>query len=247
VQIVGDPRALLGDGQLAAALVEAGVVSAIAACCGEDRDQFLVGLGESAAAVRLGAAFVGEEERAEGLVTVPDRQAEEVRHVGVRGGPALEAGVLAYVGEALGLLVVEHRGEDAVLARQRADGLPLFVADAVHDELGEAAVIVRDAERRVLGVEQFAGRGDDRLEDVAYLQMPAHREKRGAHGGQAGARSVAHGLTVPAGGTGRIGPETHPAGAVGLGRNALVGRGPRTRRRRVTGSYVGCVRWGTST
>ncbi|MFD0428689.1 hypothetical protein ACFQ60_14480 [Streptomyces zhihengii] len=86
-----------------------------------------------------------------------------------------------------------------MLARQGPDRLPLGVADAVDDELGEAAVVVGHAERRVLGVEQAAGRGDDRLEHVAHLEMPAHREDGGAHLGEAGARSVTHGLTVPAG------------------------------------------------
>ena len=57
-----------------------------------------------------------------------------------------------------GLLVVEHRGEDAVLAGQRADGLPLLVADAVDHELGEAAVVVGDAERRVLARRAVRGR-----------------------------------------------------------------------------------------
>ncbi len=55
-------------------------------------------------------------------------------------------------------------------AGQGADGLPLLVADAVDHELGEAAVVVGDAEGGVLRVEQLAGRGDDRLEDVAHLE-----------------------------------------------------------------------------
>lgn len=125
------------------------------------------------------------------------------------------------------MVVVEHRGEDAVLARERPDRLPLGVADAVHHELGEAAVVVGDAEGGVLGVEEFAGGGDDRLEDVADLQGAAHREQRGTHreepgagrpaAGPGGARGVGHAVTLPAGGGGCIGPGVRVAGAVGLG------------------------------
>ncbi len=115
------------------------------------------------------------------------------------GGPALEAGVRADVGEALRGGLAEHGGEDAVLARERADGLPLGVADAVDDELGEAPVVVGDTQGRVLGVEQLAGGGDDRLQDVAHLQVPAHGQQRGAHRGQARRGSGTHDLTVPGG------------------------------------------------
>lgn len=146
-----------------------------------------------------GVALVREEEGAEGLLAVPDGHAEEVGHVGVRGGPAAEAGVLAYVGEPLGALVVEHRGEDAVLAGQGADAPPLLLADAVHDELGEAAVVVGDAQGRVLGVQELPRGDDDRPQDVVDLQAAAHGQQRGTDGGQSGAGSVAvHGLTVPA-------------------------------------------------
>ena len=109
-----------------------------------------------------------------------------------------------------------------MLARERADGLPLLVADAVDDELGEAAVVVGDAERRVLGVEQFAGRGDDRLEDVAHLQVPAHGQQRGAHRGEAGPGTLTHDLTVPAG------CDTADRTAGGLVRAADLGPGPTT-------------------
>lgn len=59
-----------------------------------------------------------------------------------------------------------------MLPGQRADGLPLLVADAVDDELGEAAVVVGDTQGRVLGVQQIAGRGDDRLQDVTHFEVP---------------------------------------------------------------------------
>ena len=66
------------------------------------------------------------------LVAVADGHAEEVGQLRVGGRPALEAAVRTHVGQALGRGVVEHGGEDAVLARQGADGAPLFLADAVH-------------------------------------------------------------------------------------------------------------------
>ncbi len=199
VKFVGEAGALLGDGQFAAAFVEAGVGEGDRGVLGEDAEQFLVLRCEAAAAFRLRAVLVGHEERADDLVAVADREAQEVDQVGVGLRPALEAGVLADVGEALGPGLVQHRGEDAVLAREGADGLPLFLADAVDHELGEAAVIVRHAERGVLRVEQLAGRGDDRLEDVAHLEMPAHGQQRGTHRGEAGPGTVTHVLTVPAG------------------------------------------------
>lgn len=85
-----------------------------------------------------------------------------------------------------------------MLPGQRSDGLPLLVADAVHDELGEAAVVVRDTQGGVFGVQELARGGDDRLEDVAHLQVPAHGEQRGADRGEAGRWAMAHALTVPA-------------------------------------------------
>jgi hypothetical protein len=200
VQLVGQTGTFLRDRELSAALVQPGVGERYRRVLGEDREELLVLDGEAATAVRLRAPLVGEEERAYRLVAVLDGQAEEVGHVRVGGRPALEAGVLAHIRQALRLRVPEHRGEDAVLPRERADRLPLRVAHAVDHELGEAAMVVGDAQRRVLGVEELARRGDDRLQHVTHLEMPAHREERGAHGGEAGAGSVTHDLTVPAGG-----------------------------------------------
>lgn len=198
VEFVGEAGAFLGDGQLAAAFVEAGVGEGDGGVLGEDAEHALVLGGEAATALRAGTVLVGEEEGADDLVAVADGQAQEVGEFGVGVRPALEAGVLAHVAEADRAALAQHRGEDAVLAGQRADGLPLGVADAVHDELGEASVVVRDAEGRVPGVEQFTGGGDDRLEDVAHLQMPAHGQQRGAHRGETGRGTWVHALTVPA-------------------------------------------------
>ena len=66
VQLVGDAVALLGDGQLAAALVEAGVGQGDRGVRGEQAQQFLVVGGEA----RRGVALVGEEQRAEDLLAV---------------------------------------------------------------------------------------------------------------------------------------------------------------------------------
>lgn len=112
-----------------------------------------------------------------------------------------------------------------MLAGQRADRLPLFVADAVDHELGEAAVVVRNAEGRVLGVEQFTGGGDDRLEDVSYFEVPAHGEQRGTHRGEGRRWAMTHGITVPAGVRRPYRAEDGVRRAVGLGRSRpLAGR-----------------------
>jgi hypothetical protein len=117
-------------------------------------------------------------------LAVGDGHPEEVREFGMGTRPALEPRVRSYVGQPLGRGFVQHRGEYAVLAGQRADGLPLVVRHAVHHELGEAAVVVGDAEGGVLSVQQVTGRGDDRLEDVAHFELSVHREDRGADSGE---------------------------------------------------------------
>ena len=189
MQVVGDPGALAGQGEFAAAFVQAGVGQGEGGVRGEDPQEFLVVVGEQAA-----TALVGEEDDAHhprfvlGGVGVQDGHAEEGVHLGVGGGPALEGGGLADVDEAGRTGLVEQFGEHAVLTGQRADRPPLLVGDAVDHELGEAAVVVGHAEGRVLGVEQVAGGGGDAAQHLADLQVPAHREQGLADGFDAGQR-----------------------------------------------------------
>ncbi len=201
----------------------------MAACWASMREQRLVVLGEAAAVPReggLGQRLLARKSAPRTSSPSATGRPRKSDMSGWAAGQPLEAGVLADVGEPLGRRLVQHRGEDAVLAGQRADGLPLLVADAVHHELGEAAVVVGHAQGGVLGVQQLAGGGDDRLEDVAHLQMPAHRQDRGAHRGDPRSRSVGHGLTVPAGRPARIGPMTAAAYAHRPRPNALATAGP---------------------
>ena len=203
VQLVGEPGALLGDGELAAALVEPGVGQGDRGVLGEDRQQFLVLLGEAAAALAASGQRLLARKSAP-MISSPSAMGRPRKSdmSGWAAGQPSKRGSLRTSASRSGLRLVQHRGEDAVLAGQRADGLPLLVADAVDDELGEAAVVVGDAQRRVLGVEQLAGRGDDRLQDVAHLEMPAHGEQRGLTAARpAPARPpdpLVMGLTVPA-------------------------------------------------
>lgn len=178
MQVVRDPGPLTGQGQLAAALVEAGVGQRDRGVRGQDPQQPLVVVGEA-------TGLVGQEDRAEDLVVVDDRHPEEVGQLGVRLGPALEGGCLADVGEPGGRRVVQHRGEHAVLARQRPDRLPLLVAHPVHHELGEPAVVVGDPEGGVLRAQQRAGGGGDAAQHLAHLEVGAHRDDGFADGFEA--------------------------------------------------------------
>ncbi len=186
VQLVGDAGALAGDGQLAAALVEAGVGEGDG---GVRRRGCAAGprlLGEAARPARLAAlarqSLVGEEDRAEDLVAVADRQAEEVRHLGVgaRASPR-SAGARGRRRAAAGSASCSIAASMPCWRGQRADRLPLLVADAVDHELGEAAVVVGHAEGGVLARRAVRGRRRRWSAGPRDLQVPAHREHRGAH------------------------------------------------------------------
>ncbi len=170
MEFAGEPVALLDDGQFARALVEPGVGQGVGRVRGDQFDQFDVASGE------LGAAeVVGEHDDAHRPVAVADGHAQQGRHRRVGLGPPPEAGVAAQVGQADGLGLGEDRGEHAVLAGQRPDLQALLLADAVGDELGEAARVVGDADRGVVGADQAPGRGDDHLEHLPDRQVAGDR------------------------------------------------------------------------
>ncbi len=98
----------------------------------------------------------------------------------MRRRPPAEPRIGAEVRQALRRRVGQHHAEHAVLARQRADRVPLLVADAVDHELGESALVVRHAERGVVGVEQAPRRTHDGLQDVADRAVRRDREHGGA-------------------------------------------------------------------
>ena len=100
---------------------------------------------------------------------------------GWAGGPALEPRVLADVGEPFRLALGEQHAEHPVPARQRADGLPLGVADPVHHELGERVALVGHAERRVARADQGPRGPHDHLQHVADGHLPGDRQHRLAH------------------------------------------------------------------
>ena len=72
-------------------------------------------------------------------------------------GPAPEPRIGADVVQPQRLALAQHHAEHAVLARQRADRRLLAAGQAVHDELGERAGLVRHAERRVPGARRATG------------------------------------------------------------------------------------------
>ena len=91
---------------------------------------------------------VGEVDRADHDVVVDDRHAEEVGQDRMRGRPPAEPRVRPDVRDPLRPGLAQHRAEQAVRPRQRADPLPLLVADADGVELGEPALLVGDARAR---------------------------------------------------------------------------------------------------
>jgi hypothetical protein len=94
--------------------------------------------------------------------------------------PATEPGIGPQVGQPLRGGLVQHGGEDAVLARQLPDRGPLRVADPVHHELGEPAGVVGYAERGVPRPQQLPGGGDDRLQHLAHRLVARDRQYRRA-------------------------------------------------------------------
>jgi hypothetical protein len=196
VQLPRQPGAFLDDRKLAVALVQPRVRHRDRRVRREQREELLVGGGETA-----GRAAVGEEDDAEGVGPVLDRDAEEVLEDRMRGRPALERRIPAYVRQPLYPVVAEHQGEQPVLPGQWADPLPLLVRDAFHDELGERPLVVGHAEGGVPGVEELRGGPDDHLQDLVHGQVPRDREHRRADGVQCGVPIRFHGSDRTAAGS----------------------------------------------
>ena len=178
MQVAREPVALLDRAQLAAALVEARVLDGDGGVGGEHLDQALVLVAE-----RVRALLVGQVEGADDAGARDDRHAEEGAHVRVRPRPpAAEARVARDVVRAVGLRGLEHRAEQAVRARQRAHRGDLLLRHAGGDELGEAALAVGDAERRVARAGELARGLDDALQDPLDGALGRDRQHGVAHG-----------------------------------------------------------------
>ena len=172
VELAREPVALLDDAELAALLVQPGVLDRDRRVRGQQPDQPLVGLRED-----RGVHLVGQVERADDAPAGDDRHAQERAHLRMRRRPpAAEARVGADVGRAVGLGRLQHRAEQAVRARQRAHGGDQVVAHPGRDEAGERPLAVGHPERGVARVPELARRVDDPLQHRLDLALGRDRE-----------------------------------------------------------------------
>ena len=208
VELAREAVPLLDHRQLAAALVEPRVLDRDCGVGGERLDQLLVGVGEDGAAAAL---LVGEVEGADHLAARDDRHAEERAHARVRVGPALEPLVRLDVRIALRLRPLEHRAEEAVLARELADRVVLLLGHAGGDEVREPALAVGDADRRVARAGELPRRVCEPLEDRLEAVLRRDRDDDVAHGAK---RTAVERLRHPANDT----PGARPEVTTRLGR-----------------------------
>src|SRR5919197_1269273 len=181
VELAREAVPLLDDGELAAPLVQARVLDRDRRVPGERLDQLLVGVVEEGAALAL---LVCDVEGADHLAGGDDRHAEEGAHARVRVGPALEARVLLDVREAEAAERLEHRAEQAVLARKVADRVVLLLAHPGGDEVREAALAVGDADRRVARGGELPRRVGELLEDGLEPVLGGDRDDGVADGAE---------------------------------------------------------------
>src|SRR5262245_10887099 len=190
VELAGEPVPLLDDTQLAAGLEEASVLDRDGGVGGEHADDLLVPLVE-----RRRADFLGQVERADDVALGDDRDAEERSHprVSVRP-PAPEPRVGRDVVGAEGTRVGEHRPEHPVRAGEGTELGDEVVAHARVQELVElGALLVGDAERGVLGVDELTCRLHEPVEHGIESKLARDREHHVAHRREhVVARSVGH-------------------------------------------------------
>ena len=136
--------------------------------------------------------------------------------------PAAEARVGLDVDGAIRVEALEHRAEQTVRLGQRTEPFDQLLAHARGEELGEAALAVRDAQRGVAGVHQAARNVDQSLQHVLDLEVRRHRQDRVAHLAQRRTETLGHLVarirevdTQPGNGAGRL---------IGSGRGPLAHR-----------------------
>ena len=97
------------------------------------------------------------------------------------GPPAAKARMSVNVARAVRRLGLEHRAEHAVLPRQRPEGGDELLAHARGEEAPEAALAVREPERRETRAGKLARRVHEALQHLLDRQLRRDREHRVAH------------------------------------------------------------------
>ena len=76
-------------------------------------------------------------------------------------------------------ILADDQAEEAVAARQIADGFPLLRGDPAGDELGDQPSLVDDAKCDIFRRDQVADAIDDQLEDLLDVEEAADAADRG--------------------------------------------------------------------
>ena len=117
MEVGGDALAVLDEGEVGEALVEAGVLDGDGRGPGERDGQTLVLLAELGRALLLGQVEVAEH-----LVPDPDGHAQERPHRWVVRREPVAVGVGVEVGEPQGLRIHDEQAEDTVALGEGPDG-----------------------------------------------------------------------------------------------------------------------------
>ena len=173
VQLGRQALALLDRAQLAAALVEPGVLDRDRGMGRQRLDQLQVLVAELAAPPAL---LLGQVEGADHRPVRDDRHAEERAHVRVLVGPPLEPRIGLDVLRAVRLRGLEHGAEEPVRPRQLAERVQLGLGHPGGDEALEAALAVGYSDRGVAGAGELAGALDDLLQDRLHGPLGRDRE-----------------------------------------------------------------------
>ena len=164
--------------------IEAGVVDGDTGGRGERLGEHFVVFAE-----RLAGSLLGQIQVAEHVVADEDRHAEEGAHRGVMRRKSNRLRVVVDVVESDRGGVVDEDTEHTPARRQGADRAPGVFVDAFVDEFDQLVVVPADAERPVLGVDEFACGVHDGAQGGVELQAGGD----GEHGVNQAVESVAAG------------------------------------------------------